>query len=645
MLVFLRISRSFALLATQTGVLKKNMDGHPWLWDLLLWGLWLGWVVLWFNRGFYPFDHGREALISYLWLNGIEPWSVNKFFPPIGLGGLFLFGALIKVFGFVPFYWRLVFVLVYGALCWSVYRLLARLVPRGIAWTATVPVMVFFTNIHTVGYLYYFWNGALLAMLSVHGFDRFLGRPILTRGWPWLMLSAGAAVASMMTMSLTGYAVVCGVGAVLALKLALDSGRGRTLVVGAVWGGFFLAFWGLVLGLIYQQGWLPGYLEQISHYPRHLNHYGNTSIASTLSSWWLMFYYSGPIPAPWSLLAVVGFGLGICFLARANPAKLPRARIFWAILYWGAAACLGAWLVIDTRACLEFFHQWFWVVYLAPPINLGLCLVMAFFILRNHIKNPTAHPDTWHWLLLLAVGGAVFMAFALSHRSREHSIYSAIIFMPVVWAYVWARFPRLFHFSWPPGLAVVLVAGVVLLGVAHRVFDPDRQASWYEPAPYHRFPTLRGLRSNDAPEKDLVLWLAWRVVQRGGKILVYPSHATIYPLVGSLPPLPFPDLRPPQTMYTYPRKVEVWRPVLAKIDNPPPDLIIFEAEFSTQKSWLTWREQPYVPQVAREVGDDYWNYDPSPRYRKIWLGKEYAVYLRKGQTPDGPENSPGGPTP
>ena len=637
------IAYQILIVVRQSNFMTRIMNQRTWLWDLLLWALWLAWAGLWFNRGFYLLDHGREALVSYLWLEGFPPWSVNEFFSSHWLGWCsFYFASLIKAFGFTPIYWRFYLCLIiYGALCWLVYRLLARLLPRGRRVDRYRAHHVFFSPTYTQWVIsIIFWNGALLALISAFGFRScFAPSPVVSQSWPWLLLSAGAAVASVMTMSLAGYATFCAIGGVLALKFLLDQGnRQSTLFYRPALGTIFSVVYWFSAGIhaVSRLGF-PATWHQLSNYPRQLNYYGNQSFANTMSDWWLIFYYSGVSSAPWSLLAIGGFGLGICFLARTNPAKLPWFRTYLAVLYWATVIGIAGWLLFDFHSCLEFFHKWFRLVYLAPPLNFIFSLIIGSILLFDYCRKPANHQDMWHWLLLLALGGALFMAFTLSHRGKEHAIYSSIVFMPVVWAYVWHRFPIHFHFAWPSGLAAVLVLVMVLLGVSHRVFEADRQASWFEPAPYHHFTGLRGMRGNDAPEQDLVLSLAQQVIKRGGKILVYPSHATIYPLVSTLPPMPFPDLSPPEAMYTYPRDPKEWRSALDRVDNPPPDLVIFETNFSTQRSWLKWKEMPYVPKVAVEVGDDFWNYDPSLRYHRLWRGKRYALYLRNGQTLDLPK--------
>jgi hypothetical protein len=136
------------------------------------------------------------------------------------------------------------------------------------------------------------------------------------------------------------------------------------------------------------------------------------------------------------------------------------------------------------------------------------------------------------------------------------------------------------------------------------------------------------MRDPNATELDKVLFAAREVVEKEGRVLVYPSHITIYPLVGQMPPLPFPDLN--WKLYCYPQDPGLWRQTLLDLEQAPPDLLIVQRDALRRRGdWDRFvADKAHVPQVIAEAMKAL--YEPGARssYRLVLEGKTYHVFRR-----------------
>ncbi len=607
--------------------------GRAWpayAYDLALWGIWLAWAALWWNRGFYPFDHGREATIAHMWLQGVRPYA-DHLLTHHTLFGVFIHALMEKLFGFTPYAWRLAFVAVYGLCLWLVFRLLCRVSPRRTAWCVSVPLGVFVTNMEMTSYWSYYWNGLLMALLTVLAFSKIPWRGPLAQAAPWLLLTALLAVLSGVAIPQLGLMLQIAFALLAGLRWLDRRERAGVLAKYALLLSASLFFGGLVVGMLHWLGWLPGFQRWLDTLPRAMEvQYQSQSFMDVLGRWRYAFTMSREKNLLVSLAGVAGFTGGLAWLA-AWRGRVPS--ILWrglSIFYYGIALALVLWCLADPRGCLLFLRAHLldaprFIPSLAFALSLALILSLLLSLRRaGEGERQAIH----HWLLLLIVGQGIFWSVTQTHPGSSYCMAMSLLSAAAVFTLVWVQAPQRLGLRWPRGMALALALLLGLTGVSYKVLSIPHQVSWWEPFPYFQYPALRHMRDPHAPEMDRALFAARQVVENKGRVLVYPSHITIYPLIGQLPPLPFPDLE--HTLYCYPRDPALWAQALAALEQAPPDLLIVQRDILRRQA--DWQravdDHIHTPRVMGQAMQALYAPASGSPYRLELTGSRYYLFRR-----------------
>lgn len=626
------------------GLLRRR----PWLGDLMLAAAWLAWAGLWWDRGYYPYDDGYEATLAHMWQQGLRPYT-DHFLPPIGLVGLLLNRGIIELFGFSPLACRALFVLVLGGAGWLVYRLLKKVVPAASALLMTVTCVYFLAPMHIFALLWFWWNGAFLLLLTALCTQRMFASQSPGPRLAWTAASALGAVATLFTVLPLGVAALLCLALLLPLRWLLGDSPRRVLGLGLAWAAWAALFLGLTLWFIQAQGWWPGYRHWLASVAGYSQNFGERDLShSLLGSWSYLVDKAGASPFPRSLLAVAGLAAGLALLRRLSrpapgggAALAPGPANLFTALYLAAGLGLLIWLAWSPQVCLE------WVAGLKlarvlPPLVLALCPLAAWCLFRQW-RQPgrVGREEVFTWLVLLLFGGAAWMAGTKVHQSLEMLAAMSLLIYPAAWAAAAHLLPGHLRLAWPAGCGLFLALALCLSGAGVKALSTVHQGTWWQETPRFTYPPLRHLRNHYAPELDQVLFTAREVVQGGGRILVFPHMIPIYPLVGAVPPTPFPSLEEPKVIFTYPKDPASWAPALAAMDDPPPDLLILWRIRAGARGWATRQDSPFVPRVIKEVNNQYYRGLPQERYELVLDGRFWQVYRLKtgaggGHTGPGP---------
>lgn len=610
--------------------ITSTIDRSKFLPLAILWAVWLGWVSLWWNRAFYPFDMGREPTIAWMWLNNVRPY-VDHYMTHHTLGGVILFKGLISIFGFVPYIWNLIFVLWFGFILSLIYLLLRRVITPSGALVITAVTVPFVNIAEFLPYFMYYWQGLLMALLAVYFFSRIFSasRPLTTH-----CLAAACSFFSVLTICfIPQYGIVLVISFIVTISaLKLTSPRNITVMP---WCITLLASYLFLVGCVmlgmHQLGILSGYYGWIKSLRNvTTDQFGTGGLGQTLTNWtYAVSLVKGSYFSRYST-AALAFLAGIWFLRGIKNTNRDYYYARFKLIYYLSSAVVILWLLLDTRQALTCFDKIYKAISICPPFTIILSAVMGYELVKCLGKGSKKdRQDGLHWLVLLLTGAGLYFSIVQTHRTLGYALAMSLVYTPVVLAYAWFRLPVLWGFTWPRGAAILLVLVMAGLGISQKVLHFPYGGSWYQRWDYFNYPALRHLRAPYAAEMDQVLFMARDVVDQGGKVLVYPRQITLYALLGVMPPLPFPDLD--YRLYCYPKDPALWQAALAKIDDLPPELIIVERRNFTRQKWSSLRtEEPRIPQVVREVYDDHFGLAPSRRYQRVLDGATYLVYRWKG---------------
>ncbi|MBI4798384.1 MAG: hypothetical protein HY794_06560 [Desulfarculus sp.] len=624
---------------------QRLLRERPWLGDALLIAAWLAWASLWWDRGYYPYDDGYEATLAYMWKHGLRPYT-DYFLPPIGLLGLLLNRGIIELFGFSPLACRLAFVLVLGGTGWLVFRLLKQVVPVANALLMVVTCVYVLAPMHIFALLWFWWNGAFLVAFTALCTQRMFASQSPGPRLAWTAASALGAVATLFTVLPLGVAMLLCLALLLPLRWLLgDAGR-RVLSLGLAWAAWAALFLGLALWFIHGQGWWPGYQHWLASVAGYSHNFGDRGLSqSLLGSWSYLMDKAGASPFPRSLMALASLAAGLVLLRRlSRPAPegglvlAARPANLFTALYLAAGLGLLIWLAWSSQACLEFLAG-LKLARALPPLALGISLLAAWCLFRQwRAQGRQALEGVFTWLVLLLFGGASWMAGTKVHQSLEMLAAMSLLIYPAVWAAAAHLLPGHLRLAWPVGCGLFLALLLGLGGAGTKALATVHQGTWWQEAPRFSYPALRQFRNHYAPELDQVLFTAREAVQKGERILVFPHMIPIYPLVGALPPVPFPTFEEPRVIFTYPKDPAAWAPALAAIEKNPPDLLVLWKVGTGAKGWATRQDSPFVPQVIKDVNNEYYLGRPQGRYQMLLDGRFWQVYRLRAS---GPASAPG----
>ncbi|MFH1059069.1 MAG: hypothetical protein V1797_10405 [Pseudomonadota bacterium] len=609
----------------ESNKLKFISESLPLL-SIVLWIVWIIWVAFWWNRSFYPYDHGREATIAYMWIHGIRPY-VDHYLAHHTLGGVSFYYVVIKLFGFTPFIWRLLFIAIFGLIAWLIFLLLSKLVAKVNALCTVVVLCFFVHSMYITGYLQYYWLGMLLMLLSTVFFLKAFTET--NTQLIYALLGSLAIAINLFTIpqfamtsiiSLISYVIVCWFAKIK-----------RDLLWPMLWITFtsLILFTAAILTAMNFVGILNGYLRWLTTIPSATTDlYNLGSVGQAISNWTFpVSLTKGSYFSEYSWPAVLflsSYLLGIkCRLFQDK-----KFRMLSSISYWIIAISLCAWVIAVPRIALEKIDEYVDLIKIIPASSIIFAIVMVACIVWELIYAGKKQKEiACTWLYILIAGLGAYFSVIWNHRSVTYALSMSIILTPVTWSWVLFKMTQYYGTSLPKGLAVLLSVLLILVGGAHKITHFPYGTSFWDKWEYFNYPALRHMQDPGAAELDTVLFTAKKVADQGGTIIVYPRKITIYPLLGILPPQPFPDLDP--TLYCYPKEKSIWLKATKAIDMSKPEMIIFDINDINVKKWESMnQDNVHIPKSIREVGDLHFLGINSPNYRTIFRGKTYILFER-----------------